>query len=248
MSTLDWAAPFLFAPFAGSFLGVLVQRLPAGRGVIAGRSRCETCHRPLPARDLIPVLSFLLRRGRCRFCDSPINPLHLWIELGALLVPAGALWHARTPAGLWADCVLGWGLLALGWTDLRRWVLPDALTLPLLLAGLAAAAALTPDRLGTDALGAAAGWGGFALIGTLYRRLRGREGLGGGDAKLLGAGGAWLGVAALPTVVLAAALAGLVAALSLWRPGRRLSASTAIPFGPFLALAIWAIRLSMRGQ
>jgi leader peptidase (prepilin peptidase)/N-methyltransferase len=143
----------------------------------------------------------------------------------------------------WLDCFLGWWLLALGWIDIRRWLLPDALTLPLVIAGLAAAAAFDPEQLTARALGAALGYLSLRLIALLYRALRGRDGLGHGDAKLLAASGAWVGAMALPQVVLGAAVSALFAAACLRLAGVRLGAGSALPFGPFLALATWLIWL-----
>jgi leader peptidase (prepilin peptidase)/N-methyltransferase len=124
-------------------------------------------------------------------------------------------------------------------------VLPDALTLPLILVGLGAAAAFDPAGLTGRALGAALGYLGLRTVAIIYRALRGREGLGGGDAKLLAASGAWVGAAALPQVILVAALAGLAAAACLRLVGIRLGAQSALPFGPFLALATWVVWLGL---
>jgi leader peptidase (prepilin peptidase)/N-methyltransferase len=231
------------APVIGSFLGVVVRRLPDGRAILWARSHCEACGARLAPRDLVPLVSWLLARGRCRHCGQPLGWFYPGIELAALLVAAVALAVDPLPrAGL--DCLLGWWLLALGWIDLRRWLLPDALTLPLLVAGLAAASLFAAEDLVDRALGAVFGYLVLRLIAVAYRRLRAREGLGGGDAKLLAAGGAWVGLAALPQVILAAALAALVAAAALRLGGVRLNAGSALPFGPFLALAIWALWLS----
>ena len=117
------------------------------------------------------------------------------------------------------------------------------MTLPLVLAGLAAAAWLEPEALTGCAAGAALGYLFLRSGGLVYRRLRGRDGLGQGDAKLLAAAGAWLGAAALPQVILIAALAALAAALCLRLAGVRLDARSALPFGPFLALAPWLLWL-----
>ena len=133
------------------------------------------------------------------------------------------------------DIVLALWLAAASWIDARRLILPDVLTLPLIAAGLALAW-LQPPELATRAIGAMAGFAAFALIAELYRRLRGRDGLGLGDAKLLAGAGAWLGWEALPSVVLIGAVAGLVFAL-LKRP----AADRPIPFGPFLALGFWLV-------
>jgi leader peptidase (prepilin peptidase) / N-methyltransferase len=236
-----WSA-LMAAPFIGSFLGVLVQRLPEGQPIAWGRSRCEHCGTALAARDLIPLVSWLAARGRCRFCGQPLGWFYPGIELAALAVALVAV-AADREEGIWFDCILGWWLLALGWIDLRRWLLPDALTLPLVIAGVAAAAILDPEQLTDRALGAALGYLGFRLIASAYRALRGREGLGRGDAKLLAASGAWVGASALPQVILGAAASALVAAICLRLVGVRLAAHSALPFGPFLALATWVIWL-----
>jgi leader peptidase (prepilin peptidase)/N-methyltransferase len=238
-----WSA-VLAAPFVGSFLGLLVRRLPEGRPVAWGRSGCEACGAVLQARDLVPLLSWLAARGRCRFCRQPLGWFYPGIELAALAV---ALLAIAVDGGdaVWLDCVLGWWLLTLGWIDLRTGLLPDALTLPLVVAGLAAAAALDPEDLASRALGAVLGWLGLWAVGALYRQWRGRAGLGGGDPKLLAASGAWVGAAALPQVILLAALAALAAALGLRLAGRRLGLHSALPFGPFLALATWLVWLGL---
>ncbi len=230
------------APFVGSFLGVVVRRLPEGRSIAWGRSRCEYCGAALKARDLVPLYSWLAAKGRCRFCRHPLGWFYPGIELAALAVALAAVAVDRG-AELWLDCLFGWWLLTLGWIDLQRWLLPDVLTLPLVIAGLAAAAALDPEQLTDRALGAALGYLALRVIALLYRLLRGHEGLGHGDAKLLAASGAWVGTSALPQVVLGAAVSALVAAACLRLAGVRLDARSALPFGPFLALATWLIWL-----
>ncbi len=234
----SWLAPVLVGPFIGSFLGVLIVRLPEGRPVVVGRSACSSCGHVLGPAELVPVVGYLVLRGRCRSCGRPIGRFHLAVELAALAVAA---WAACLSNGdlLWASCALGWALLAAGWTDARSQRLPDMLTLPLLLAGLAEACALEPDALLDRALGALAGYVIFRALAFAYRRLRAREGLGQGDAKLLAAGGAWVGLAALGDVILAAAIAALGWAVLLRLRGRQVDASTRIPFGPFLAFGIW---------
>ena len=237
-----WSA-ILAAPFIGSFLGVIVRRLPEGGPIALGRSHCEGCGTALGARDLVPLISWLASGGRCRCCGRALGWFYPGIELAALAVALVAA-AADSGARIWLDCVLGWWLLALGWIDIRRWLLPDALTLPLVIAGLAAALAFDPEGLTERAFGAAAGYLGLRTVAILYRALRGREGLGQGDAKLLAAAGAWVGLRALPQVVLVAALAGLFAAACLRLAGVRLGAQSALPFGPFLALATWLVWLA----
>jgi leader peptidase (prepilin peptidase)/N-methyltransferase len=191
----------------------------------------------------VPLLSWLATRGRCRYCGHRLGWFYPGVELAAAAIAAIAI-LVDPGEGAWLDCVLGWWLLTLGWIDLRCWLLPDELTLTLVLAGLAAAVAFDPDQLAGRALGAALGYLSLVAVAALYRRWRGREGLGRGDAKLLAASGAWLGVAALPQVVLYAALSALAAAAALRLAGIRLDARSALPFGPFLALATWALWLS----
>jgi len=154
-----------------------------------------------------------------------------WLALPPWLVPVG--------------CLLGWVLVALALIDAREHRLPDALTLPLIPAGLAATWWEVPDTdvLLAHALAAALGYGAFALLAAGYRRLRGRDGLGLGDAKLLAAAGAWVGLAGLPSVVLLAALAGLAVTLARgWATGAEVR-GVPLAFGPYLALAFWVVWL-----
>ena len=232
----------ILAPFVGSFLGVLIRRLPAGRPVALARSACEACGHRLGVAELVPIASYVAQRGRCRACGARIAPAHLWIELAALLIPAIALLFDTEPAWLWADCALGWALLALAWIDWEHLRLPDVLTLPLLLAGLAVTAWLDPELAGDHALAAAIGYAALRLIALAYRAWRGQEGLGMGDAKLLAAGGAWVGVAGLGPVLLVGAVTGLAAALI---RGGGFRARTIIPFGTCLAAGIWIVRLTL---
>ena len=242
----------IFAPFIGSFLGTLILRLPTGRSIVYDRSRCEACETTLTWRDLIPLLSWLISRGRCRHCGAHLSAFYPLIELAALAV---ALWSVLALPGnlVWTGAGLGWLLLALAVIDARHFLLPDVLTLPLIPAGLAVTWLLSPAQLPAHLLGAALGFTVFAAIAWAYRRLRGREGLGLGDAKLLAAAGAWVGWTGLPGVVVLAAVGALLTLLCarLFAQRRRfatgaadlafpkLSATTAVPFGPFLALGFW---------
>jgi leader peptidase (prepilin peptidase)/N-methyltransferase len=168
----------------------------------------------------------------------------LALGLAALAVPASAAAAGLPGWHLAAACAFGWVLLALIASDLERLILPDELTLPLIPAGLAEAwvwdgLPAVQDR----AVGAVAGFLSFAGLRWLYRRWRGREGLGGGDVKLLAAAGAWIGWQGLPALVLAAALMGLALVLLAGRPGGVIRADRPVPFGAYLALALWAIWL-----
>jgi leader peptidase (prepilin peptidase)/N-methyltransferase len=242
---MDWLWPLLAAPFIGSFLAVLIRRLPRGALLTPARSSCEACGAPIGLRDLVPLLSALVLRGRCRACQAPIPPQHWHVEAAAILVPASALLCGTDAADLWPLCLLGWCLLALAWIDWDWLLLPDLLTLPLVLVGLAATWARDPSDVTDHAIAAAAGYAALQLLALGYRRLRGREGIGAGDAKLLAAIGAWTGLAALPWVIMGGALAGLVLAGVLLLRGQDVGGGTALPFGTCLALAGWAAALAM---
>jgi leader peptidase (prepilin peptidase)/N-methyltransferase len=238
----DWALPVLIAPFIGSFAAVLVERIPAGRGVIAGRSACAACGHVLGPADLVPILSWVMSRGRCRYCRAPIGWFHPAMELAAL---AAAVWAAAVVPGwaLWPSCALAWTLLALAAMDQRHMVLADALTLPLAAAGVMVAYTIGPETLRDSAIGAVAGFAVFALIGRAYRALRGREGLGLGDAKLLAGAGAWLTWTGLPTVVAVAALGALAVTGARAAAGHRVGGGERLAFGPYLCAAVWLVWL-----
>lgn len=230
----------VLAPAVGSFLGTLVLRLPAGAPLLLGRSRCESCGAALTGRDLMPLLSWLIQRGRCRHCGRRLSAFYPTIELAALAVATWSL--AVFPGWLaWASAALGWTLLAAAEIDRRHLWLPDVLVLPLIPAGLAVLWAAAPQQLPAALLGAVIGFVGMAGVAWLYAWLRGRAGLGLGDAKLFAAAGAWTTWAGLPSVLLLAAAGGLAAALLMAARGAPMTASTALPFGPFLAAGLWLV-------
>ena len=231
--------PVLLGPFIGSFLLTVVHRYPRFEGLAFGRSACPGCHATIGARDLVPVLSWVMLRGRCRHCAAWIGWQYPAAEIAAAAI---AIWAATIVSGwlLWVSCALGWSLLVLSFIDLRAYRLPDFLTFPTLLAGLALTWWAWPSALPDHLLGAVLGYAMLAGLGWLYRLCRSRDGIGLGDAKLLAAGGAWLSWQALPGVIFSAALLGLAAALLGWLAGRiSLKGATPVPFGPCLALAIW---------
>ncbi len=238
---MTWIAVVL-APFVGSFLGVLIRRLPEGRPVVWGRSACEACGATLGPAELVPVVSFVVQRGRCRRCGTKIAPAHLAAELAATAV-ALAVVLAADPEWVWWGCLLGWGLLAAAWIDAETFWLPDAIVLPLVPLGLLATWLLDRDAVVDHAAAAILAWAALRGLAWGYARLRGRDGLGEGDAKLLAVGGAWLGLEALPWVLMVAALAGLAVAGVMRLRGRAMDAATAVPFGPPLAAAIWTFFL-----
>ncbi len=236
------AIGFGLGALIGSFLAVILLRWPQGKSALRGRSRCDGCGEPLRPWELVPILSHLALRGRCRRCGAAIDPSHLLIELAAAFIGFAAL-LAHPGAGGLVTALLGWWLLLIAALDARHHWLPDLLTLPLVPAGLAAAALGLGPSLDQRLIGSAAGFLTLWAIATGYRLLRGREGLGGGDPKLLAGLGAWLGWQQLPFVLLGSGLLGL-AALALARSrGATISATDRLPLGTLMALSAWPIWL-----
>lgn len=230
------AATILAAPAVGSFGLLLAHRWPWDAGVAFGRSRCDGCGARLDAAAMAPVLGWAMLGGRARCCGAPLSPAYPLAELAALGL---AVWAAALTTGpiLPVTAALGWALLALALIDMRTMTLPDALTLPLVAAGLGLSlAGLTGDPA-SHALGAALGYGAVWAAAALWRLLRGVEGVGMGDAKLLAAAGAWLGVDGLSSTMLWACGVGLAwAAVAAARGGDWRGPA---PFGPALAVGFW---------
>jgi leader peptidase (prepilin peptidase) / N-methyltransferase len=231
-------AGFLLGAIVGSFLATLVLRWPEGRDV-GGRSVCDGCGRTLGVRDLFPLASAALSRGRARCCGRKIDPLHWQVELASALL--GGLSFAAA-GGVPEGAVLaffGWLLLPLVLLDARHYWLPDRLLLLLALAGAGLGGLLSGESLLSRLLAALVGGGGLMLLAFAYRRLRGREGLGSGDPKMLAALGLWLGPALTVASLLLAALMGLAEALA-----RRRAMDEARPLGTLLGLAAWIVAAS----
>lgn len=242
---IDQSASWLIAGLsglglvAGSFLALVSVRLPAGQGIVAGRSRCPACNRTLAPQDLIPLLSYAMTGGRCRLCGERISIRYPAMELGCAALGAWSALVHPTPLAAILTAVLGWQLLLIATVDAEHFWLPDALTLPLLGSGLVASALLDESRLSDSLTGAVVGFIALWSLAWVYRRVRDREGLGGGDPYLFAAIGAWVGWAGLPSVLLWAAAAGLSVVLASQVGRRRLTGSSRLPFGVFLAIGGW---------
>lgn len=240
------ALGLIFGAVVGSFLATLMIRWPQGRSVVAGRSACDSCGAKLRARDLVPLLSYAALQGKCRRCGARIDQRHLAVELAAATLGVVALIAHPLPLAV-ATMLLGLWLLLLAALDVEHQWLPDRLTLPLIPLGLAAAWAGLGPPLIDRAAGAALGWTTLEVIRLGYRQLRGREGMGGGDPKLFGAIGAWVGALNLPFILVGAGLLGLVAALLMQLRGREVIASTRLPLGALMAVAAWPVWLLVAG-
>jgi leader peptidase (prepilin peptidase)/N-methyltransferase len=245
----------------GSFLNVVIYRLPkmldrgwraqcaelAGEpapespryNLIVPRSQCPACGHRISALENIPVLSFVFLRGRCSACRAPISARYPLVELitGALTVAAVLRFGGLTPAA-GAACLLLWALVALTFIDLDTQLLPDNITLPLVWAGLLAnVAGFVPGVSLRDAvIGAVAGYVALWSVYWLFKLIRGKEGMGYGDFKLLAALGAWLGWQMLPLIVLLSSVVGAIIGIGLVVFKGR-DHQIPLAFGPYLAIA-----------
>ncbi|MBU6271792.1 MAG: A24 family peptidase [Betaproteobacteria bacterium] len=246
----------LLGLLVGSFLNVVIHRLPIMlerdwarqaaemRGetipdqptynLMVPGSACPACGHRITALENIPVLSWLMLRGRCSACASPIPMRYPLVELVTALLSGLAVWHLGAGAAGIAALLLTWTLIALTGIDLDTQLLPDNLTLPLLWAGLAVNLAGVFVPLESAVIGAIAGYGSLWTVYWLFKLATGKEGMGYGDFKLLGALGAWFGWQALPGMILLSSLVGALVGIGLIvfaRHGREVP----IPFGPYLA-------------
>ncbi|MHB1578212.1 MAG: prepilin peptidase [Acidithiobacillus ferrooxidans] len=237
----------LLGLLVGSFLNVVVHRVLRRESIIHPASHCPHCGHVLRPWENIPVLSWLALGGRCHACGEPIAWRYPALELLSGLLSLVVVWQLGLTWRLLPALVFTWALLALTMIDLETQLLPDRLTKPGMLAGLLlngsalfwpGLALVTPlDAL----LGMIIGYGSLWLLATVYYRIAGRHGMGGGDLKLLGMIGAWLGWQAVFLTLFIAALGGGLVALGFLLRGK--GRDYAMPFGPYLALGGWLMLL-----
>ena len=225
----------LFGLLVGSFINVVIHRLPREESLVSPPSHCPACGAPIAPQDNVPVVSWLLLKGRCRTCGARIAARYPAVELAN-----GALWAlAFSAAPSWADFASGALLLsaclALLWIDADFQILPDAITLPGTAVGFALSFASQIRNPRESLAGILLGAGGLLALALLYRLVRRVEGMGLGDVKMLGMIGAFLGPwGVLVTVLLASVSGSLVGIVILARRGG--DAMTRLPFGVFLAV------------
>ncbi|UCM53836.1 A24 family peptidase [Aeromonas dhakensis] len=262
LSWLYFSLVFLFSLMIGSFLNVVIHRLPImlerewqaeylsyfnpetqlqqeeRYNLMVPRSACPHCGHAITAMENIPLLSWLWLKGRCRECQAPISARYPLVELLTALLSLVVAATFPPSWGLLAALLLTWVLVALTFIDLDKMLLPDQLTLPLLWGGLLSNLAGGFVPLTDAVIGAMAG---YLVLWSLYwafKLLTGKEGMGYGDFKLLAALGAWLGWQALPIVLLLSSLVGAIIGISLILL-RNHHQGKPIPFGPYLAIAGW---------
>jgi leader peptidase (prepilin peptidase) / N-methyltransferase len=209
------------------------------------RSACPKCKAPITAMQNIPVISWLVLRGRCASCKAKISARYPLVELATGVLSAWVAWHFGFGAPAACALLVTWTLIALTGIDIDHQLLPDNITLPLMWAGLVAAVAIGPmpgvalPVPAKDAIiGAAAGYTTLWLVFHAFKLVTGKEGMGYGDFKLFAALGAWLGWKLLPLIiVLSAATGAVLGILMILLQGR--DRRTPMPFGPYLAAAGW---------
>lgn len=242
----------------GSFLNVVILRLPvmmeyrwrreaaeilgdsttdadvAPPGLVAERSCCPKCSAQIRAYDNIPVLSYLLLRGRCRACGNRISLQYPLVELATAVATALCIWRFGMTLEGYAAVGMTWCLIALTGIDVRTQLLPDGLTLPLLWAGLLLSLAPIQVSPSQAIVGAAAGYLSLWSVYWMFKLITGKEGMGYGDFKLLGALGAWFGAGAiLPLILMSSVVGALIGGALMLFSGR--DSQVPMPFGPFIA-------------
>jgi len=246
---------FATGAVVGSFLNVVIARVPKGQSIVRPASRCPRCEKPIAWYDNIPLVSWFALRARCRSCGLPISPRYPLVELLTAALAVAVLRHTGPTWAALGYFVFVSALIALAYIDLDTWLLPHQITWPLLALGLLSPIWNRAVTLKAAAIGAGAGFAAFAAIALVGERLLKRETMGWGDVWLLAAIGAWLGWSALLPVVLLSALQGAVVGTILiatrrdpqapadpvppaavsgdddWVPPKH-----AVPYGPFLAL------------
>lgn len=218
----------------GSFLNVCIHRLPRRESIVWPASHCTACNRPLAWFENMPVIGWLALRGRCRTCGSPISVMYPLVEVTTGVVFAGgALVYGLSPL-LFVRLAFACALIVLFVIDLQHRILPNAITLPGIAAGFLASLFLPPGWL-SSLIGIAAGGGILYALAEAYYRVRGVEGLGMGDVKMLAMIGAVLGWPLMLLTLVLASFAGSLVGLGLMASGRG-TMQAALPFGTFLAL------------
>lgn len=254
---------FVLSLIVGSFLNVVIHRIPKmmeqqfrqecqlidapvdaplphapAYNLVVPRSACPHCNHAITALENIPVISYLLLRGRCKGCSAKISPRYPLVELLTATLSTLAGLHFGVTIAAAAAVLLTWFLITLVFIDADTYLLPDSITLPLLWIGLLFNLNNVFVPLEQAVIGAVAGYLVLWSVYWLFKLVTGKEGMGYGDFKLLAALGAWFGWQALPTVILLSSVSGAVIGIALAILAKR-GISKPMPFGPYLGVAGW---------
>jgi len=247
----------LLGLIVGSFLNVVIHRLPIMLerewraeyapeqtpkdrfDLVMPRSRCPHCGHGITAFENVPVISYLMLRGRCSACHAPISPRYVAVEVLTGIFSGIVAWHFGFSAAAFGGLCFTWGLIALAGIDIETQLLPDRITLLILWLGLLFNTQGVFTDLRSAVLGAAAGYLSLWLVYQVFKFATGKEGMGYGDFKLYALIGAWLGWQQLLVVILLASAVGAAIGLTLVGLKRIAHVDVPVPFGPFLAAAGW---------
>lgn len=246
------ALAFVFGAIWGSFANVCIHRLPRGQSIVRPGSRCPACGKSVRWYDNLPLVSFVILKAKCRDCGAAISPRYLVVELLCAFISLALMKRFGLSAQYGIYFILSISLVIVVFIDIGHWLIPNVISLPGVVVGLLSSLVNPHVTLVQSALGAAAGFAFFFLFGVLFHALTGKEGLGGGDMKLLAMLGAFLGIWSVPFIILFSSTQAVVFWL-LARPfggASRYAGKPAqeegeefkpgprhMPFGPFLSLA-----------
>lgn len=230
-----WFAVFCAGLCAGSFLNVCISRLPAGESIVSPGSKCPSCGRPIRFYDNIPIISYLFLRARCRNCKEPISLRYPAVELFCGVLACLVVLRYGFVLSAPVYFIFLASLVTVTFIDLDHRIIPDVISLPGIIAGLAVSPFLPEITAAQSFAGVAVGGGSLYAVAAGYHLLTGKEGMGGGDIKLLAMIGAFTGWQGVIFTIFAASASGTAVGLLLMAAmGRNLK--FAIPFGPFLSL------------
>ncbi len=226
---------FLLGLCLGSFLNVCIYRIPAGESIINPPSRCPFCKEHIRFYDNIPVLSYIILRGRCRSCGGKISIQYPVVEISEALFSYILFIKFGLSIEYIAYLAFISSLIVITFIDLRHMIIPDIISIPGIIAGIVSSIILPHIHIIDSIIGLVAGGGSFYLIALIFLNIKGKEGMGGGDIKLIAMIGAWMGWRPLPIVVLISSIMGIIiggGALLVSGEGLK----KRIPFGPFLSM------------
>lgn len=236
----ETVAYFNLPPDTG--LSTELNALPARYNIAVPASRCPSCQHQLGLLDNIPLLSWALLKGQCRYCQAPISARYPAVELLTAILSATVAWYFGTSYFALLAIVVTWALVALTFIDLDKMLLPDQITLPLLWLILLASVAGVGETPADALLGAAAGYLSLWSVYWLFKLLTGKEGMGYGDFKLMAVFGALLGASMLPFIILCSSVVGAVFGIFMLKRQQQ-GLANPIPFGPYIAIAGWIAML-----
>lgn len=235
MNILSFALVAVFGAVLGSFFNVLIYRIPRNMSILFPRSSCPHCGSTIPWYDNIPVISYILLKGKCRRCRKPISPRYILVEIITSLALCFAFARNGITPPFLVDALFFCLLILITFTDLETYLIPDVYSLGGIVLGLLLSG-FNPQVTWVESItGVLIGAGLLLLIAYTYSKIRGHEGMGGGDIKLLGMIGAFTGWKGVIISLFLSAFSGLVAGLIVMAVKRE-GLKTAIPYGPFLAI------------